>query len=48
MRDIRFREPSYIDDPEITDYLATLGARLMQGASGVRYDFEFFAIRAFA
>jgi predicted Zn-dependent protease len=27
MREIRFRDPSYLDDPEITDYLATLGAR---------------------
>jgi len=41
MREIRFRDPSYLDDPEITDYLATLGARL----SGARQDFEFFAIR---
>jgi predicted Zn-dependent protease len=45
MREIRFREPGYVDDPEITDYLATLGARLTQAAVGVRYDFEFFAIR---
>ena len=45
MRDIRFREPSYVDDAEITDYLATLGARLTQSAAGTRQDFEFFAIR---
>jgi predicted Zn-dependent protease len=45
MREIRFREPGYVDDPEITDYLATLGARLTQSSVGVRYDFEFFAIR---
>ncbi|HXU42876.1 MAG TPA: M48 family metalloprotease, partial [Burkholderiales bacterium] len=45
MREIRFREPGYVDDPEITDYLTTLGARLTQAAVGVRYDFEFFAIR---
>ena len=45
MREIRFREPGYVDDPEITDHLATLGARLTQSSSGVRYDFEFFAIR---
>ena len=41
MREIRFRDPSYLDDPEIADYLATLGSRL----SGSRQDFEFFAIR---
>src|SRR5688572_7259933 len=45
MRDIRFREPSYLDDPEISDYLGNLGARLTQRAAGVRYDFEFFAMR---
>ena len=45
MREIRFREPNYLDDPEISDYLANLGARLTQTASGPRYDFEFFAVR---
>ncbi len=45
MRDIRFRDPSYLDDPEINDYLGTLGARLAQAAAGARQDFEFFAIR---
>jgi predicted Zn-dependent protease len=44
VRDIRFREPAYLDDPEIVDYLGNLGARLTQ-ASGARYDFEFFAMR---
>ena len=44
MRDIRFREPSYVDDPEVSEYLATLGNRLTQ-AAGARQDFEFFAIR---
>jgi predicted Zn-dependent protease len=45
MRDIRFREPSYLDDPEIIDYLNGLGARLAGVGAGVRQDFEFFAIR---
>ena len=45
MRDIRFRDPSYVDDPEISEYLATLGNRLTQAAPGARTDFEFFAIR---
>jgi len=45
MRDIRFRDPAYLDDPEIADYLSVLGARLTQNAAGVRMDFEFFAMR---
>jgi predicted Zn-dependent protease len=45
MRDIRFREPSYLDDPEVADYLGNLGARLAQNAAGARQDFEFFALR---
>ena len=45
MREIRFREPSYLDDPEIADYLGNLGARLSQHAAGARQDFEFFAMR---
>jgi predicted Zn-dependent protease len=45
MRDIKFREPAYLDDPEITEYLNGLGARLSNAGAGVRQDFEFFAIR---
>jgi predicted Zn-dependent protease len=45
MRDIRFREPKYLDDPEVADYLGMLGARLAQNTAGARQDFEFFAIR---
>jgi beta-barrel assembly-enhancing protease len=45
MRDIRFREPSYLDDAEIADYLQNLGNRLTQAAFGARQDFEFFVIR---
>jgi len=45
MRDIRFREPSYVDDPEVSEYLAMLGSRLVQASPGARQDFEFFAIR---
>jgi predicted Zn-dependent protease len=43
-RDIRFRDPSYIDDAEITDYLDRLGEQLSQ-AAGARLQFEFFALR---
>jgi predicted Zn-dependent protease len=45
MREIRFRDPSYLDDPEVVDYLGALGGRLAQHAAGARQDFEFFAIR---
>src|SRR4051812_25660357 len=41
MREIRFGDPNYVDDPEISDYLAQLGSRL----TGSRQDFEFFGIR---
>lgn len=44
VREIR-RDPTYLDDPEIADYLGNLGARLTQVMTGARYDFEFFVIR---
>jgi predicted Zn-dependent protease len=45
VRDIRFREPSYLDDPEVAEYLNGLGARLSSAGRAARQDFEFFAIR---
>ena len=45
VRDIRQREPSYLDDAEVTDYLNVIGARLVAAVPGARQDFEFFAIR---
>lgn len=44
MREIR-RDPQYLDDPEIAEYLNALGARLVAVAPGARQDFEFFALR---
>jgi predicted Zn-dependent protease len=44
MRDIR-RDPQYLDDPEVAEYLNRLGARLVAASPGARQDFEFFAIR---
>lgn len=44
MRDVR-RDPAYLDDAEVVEYLNTLGARLLAAAPGVRQDFEFFAVR---
>ena len=43
IREMR-REPQFIDDPEISEYLGTIGTRLTQ-AAGARQDFEFFAVR---
>jgi beta-barrel assembly-enhancing protease len=45
VRDIRFRDPQYLDDPEVADYLAALGARLGQANPAARQDLEFFAMR---
>jgi beta-barrel assembly-enhancing protease len=45
MRDIRAKEPTYVEDPEVSEYLSELGARLAQVMSGTRYDFQFFVIR---
>lgn len=45
MRQIR-ADPSYLDDPEVADYLGRIGARLV-AASGryvVEHSFEFFAL----
>jgi predicted Zn-dependent protease len=44
VRDMR-RDPQFLDDPEISEYLATLGGRLVQVTPGARQDFEFFAVR---
>lgn len=45
VREIRFREPGYMDDPEISEYLAQLGARLAQAMPGARHRYEFFVLR---
>jgi beta-barrel assembly-enhancing protease len=45
MRDIRLREPTYIDDPEVNGYLNQLGRKLASQSEEVRQDFEFFALR---
>jgi len=44
MRDIR-RDPDYVDDPEVQEYLGILGARLVAASPGARGEFEFFGIR---
>jgi predicted Zn-dependent protease len=44
LRDVR-RDPAYVDDPEIAEYLGGLGARIAEATSGARQDFEFFVLR---
>ncbi|MCX7960275.1 MAG: M48 family metalloprotease, partial [Burkholderiales bacterium] len=45
VRDLRLRDPAWLDDPEIVEYLSALGARLAAAAPGARRDFEFFVVR---
>jgi predicted Zn-dependent protease len=45
VRDIRLRDPAYLDDPEVVEYLHALGARLAAAAPGPRQDLEFFVLR---
>ena len=44
MNEIRLREPTYVDDPEINDYLNNLGRRLVESSASPAGDFTFFAI----
>lgn len=44
MNEIRLREPSYVDDQEISDYLNKLGRRLVEASPSHGGDFYFFAI----
>src|SRR5690349_15445369 len=44
MREIR-NDPAYIDDPEIADYINSLGARLMAGADQPRRDVDYFVVQ---
>jgi predicted Zn-dependent protease len=43
MREVRV-DKDYIDDPEIADYVSSLGARLLAGADGPRRQIDFFVI----
>lgn len=44
MREIRWRDPSYLDDPEVEDYLNRIGRRLVAGSDQPNRSFEFFVI----
>ena len=45
MRDIRARDPSYLDDPEVAVYINALGHRLTGVNPDARLDFEFFMVQ---
>ena len=45
MNQIRLREPSYVDDPEVNDYLDRLGRRLVEASDNPTGEFHFFAVR---
>ena len=45
LNEIRLREPSYVDDPELSDYLNRLGNRLVAASANPSADCYFFLIR---
>src|SRR6266849_1731017 len=45
MREIRLREPSFLDDPELTEYVNEVGRRIVAASPEARQDFEFFMVR---
>jgi predicted Zn-dependent protease len=45
MRDIRQRDPHFVDDPELTEYINALGRRLVAAAPDARLDFQFFMMQ---
>ncbi|MBS0368309.1 MAG: M48 family metallopeptidase [Proteobacteria bacterium] len=44
MREIRWRDPAYLQDAEIEDYLNNLGDRLVAAGAGAGLPFEFFGV----
>ena len=44
MREVRV-DAAYIDDPEISDYISALGARLLAAADGPRREIDFFVVK---
>jgi len=45
MRDIRLRDPQFLDDPELTEYVNEIGRRLVAASPAAPQDFEFFLMR---
>ncbi|MDD2991866.1 MAG: M48 family metalloprotease [Zoogloea sp.] len=44
MRDIRWRDPAYLRDAEVEDYLNRTGERLVAASAGAGMSFEFFGV----
>jgi predicted Zn-dependent protease len=38
-------DPAYVDDPEVSDYISSLGSRLLAGVEGPRRDLTFFVVQ---
>jgi predicted Zn-dependent protease len=45
VQEIRSRDPTYLDDREVTDYLTDLGSQLAAAIPGGGRDFHFYALR---
>lgn len=45
MRDIRWRDPAYLDDPEVEDYINRMGRRLVAAGPAPDQEFDFFVVR---
>jgi predicted Zn-dependent protease len=44
MREVRV-DKDFVDDPEIADYISSLGARLLGASEGTRRDLDFFVVQ---
>jgi len=42
MQNIRLRDPAFMDDPELTEYINAIGQRLAAASPDARQSFEFF------
>ncbi len=45
MQEIRQRDPRFLDDPELTEYINDIGKRIVAASPEARQDFEFFLVR---
>jgi beta-barrel assembly-enhancing protease len=45
MQEIRLRDPSFLDDPELTAYINEVGRRIVAASPDTHQDFEFFLVR---
>ena len=44
MREVRI-DPAYLDDPDVADYVSSVGARLLAVAEGPRRDIDYFVVQ---